>query len=200
VHPLLERQVRKVFEGRAHGEELAALLSVVDAAYADDDRKQLERSLNLASEELFERRPRLAGELEERERLELDLRTGAKLPTVGRLAAGIAHEINTPLQFVGDSLHFLREAFADVVTVLDLCEPLPAATAPTVGRDFVVASIRGAMAGVDLPSLREEIPRALVRCESGIERVANTVRALKALAHPDAREPDAADVNGASSS
>jgi hypothetical protein len=57
----------------------------------------------------------------------------------------------------------------------------------------IVASVRAVMADVDLPSLREEIPCALARCGNGIDRVANTVRALKTLAHPGAPDRNAAD-------
>ena len=47
-------------------------------------------------------------------KLELELRQAQKLESVGRLAAGVAHEINTPVQFVSDSVHFVRDAMSDL--------------------------------------------------------------------------------------
>jgi signal transduction histidine kinase len=55
--------------------------------------------------------------------MEEELRLSQRLDAVGRLAAGIAHEINTPTQFVGDTIRFLREAFADVLPSTTRCAP-----------------------------------------------------------------------------
>jgi len=73
MHPLVRRQLRKAFGSQApEAPELRAFTAAVDAAYAaaDDDRKQLEHSLELASQELFERNAALEGQLEQLHRLD----------------------------------------------------------------------------------------------------------------------------------
>src|SRR6185437_2595945 len=62
----------------------------------------------------------LVAELQERERMGMELRLAQKLESVGRLAAGIAHEINTPIQFVGDGVYFLRSAVADLQQLIQV--------------------------------------------------------------------------------
>ena len=181
MHTLLARQLRKAFGDRAIDDPvLIKLLASINDAYeaADDERVQLERSLFLASDELSERNRRLEHELGERKRLEVELQQAEKLRAVGQLAAGVAHEINTPIQFIGDSLSFLVDSLAE----LGLAEG--PATPPQIDAAEAVF-------------LRMEIPHALKRCRDGTERVATIVRALKCLAHPDAIEQQPADLHAA---
>ncbi|MGE0398829.1 MAG: sensor histidine kinase [Kofleriaceae bacterium] len=180
MHALLRRQVRKAFGDAPRSAELEKLLALVDEAYtaADADRAMLEHTLTLASDELYVQNRRLERELDDRKRLELELRHAEKLRAVGQLAAGVAHEINTPVQFVGDSLSFLDDAFREIESLLGSVEKLEGA--------------RERFATSDIAYLREEIPAALARCRNGTGRVATIVRALKTLAHPDQVEQQVA--------
>jgi two-component system, NtrC family, sensor kinase len=196
---LNDRSARHSGVGGPPPTDLLPLLRAIDDAYtaADEDRRQLERSLHLASEELFERNRRLESELEERKRLEVELHLGEKLRTVGQLAAGIAHEINTPVQFIGDGLTFLRDAFGELEQLLAAHAGVLETAAPGSTRDEIVAALRDLTERSDLPYLRAEIPRALGRCDDGALRVATIVRALKTFAHPDRSDQQLADVNAA---
>ncbi len=159
---------------------------------------QMERLASL--DELVRRRTRevevanehLSREIEERQRMEGELRLAQKLEAVGQLAAGIAHEINTPIQYVGDSVHFLHRAFKDVFSLLETYRrELP-------DEDEVVERIEQAEDDADLEFLREQVPKAFERVFDGTDRVATIVRAMKEFAHPqDYGEKTPADLNNA---
>ena len=139
----------------------------------------------------------LAHDLREKRQLELELRHAQKLESVGQLAAGVAHEINTPIQFSGDSLYFLQEAFDDLGTLLQRQEVLQGAASEHEELQGLCASVKDAAAEIDLEFLREEIPSALERARSGIDRVSKIVRAMKAFSHPASCEKRASDINKA---
>ena len=121
----------------------------------------------------------IAMDIRDRKQLEVELRGAQKLEAVGRLAAGIAHEINTPVQFVSDSLHFVREA------VVDLCGVVRRGPAVQPDDD------------PDLAYVLENAPKAIDRALDGLDRVATLVRSLKEFAHPDEKEMGPVDLNRA---
>jgi PAS domain S-box-containing protein len=139
----------------------------------------------------------LLEEMKERERIVLELQLAQKLESVGRLAAGIAHEINTPIQYVGDSVRFLSSACDDLNRLLDdskaAIDALPAGPA----RDALILEFSRLAEKYDMTFVRAEIPRAFERTFDGVERVSTIVKAMKEFAHPDAKEHSPADLNHA---
>jgi PAS domain S-box-containing protein len=139
----------------------------------------------------------LYSEMQERERMAMELRVAQKLESVGRLAAGIAHEINTPIQYVGDGMAFLQSAQADHERLLAAYRQALARVAAGEPVAAVLESVNEAEAAADLEFLRVEVPKAFERTLEGIERVASIVRAMKEFAHPDSSEQSPANINHA---
>jgi PAS domain S-box-containing protein len=126
----------------------------------------------------------------EYERMEAERRLSQKLESVGQLAAGIAHEINTPIQFVGDSITFLEEAWAGLGPLVSSARTLVDAQQPgDAGAPPLQAS--------DVQFLLSNFPVALERAQDGVRRVAGIVRAIKEFAYPDRGHYLEADVNHA---
>lgn len=120
----------------------------------------------------------------ERKILESQLSQAQKLESIGQLAAGIAHEINTPTQYVGDNIRFLQDSFTDLSGLLESYqELLDEAKAGPVAEDKI-AGIEAVQEDVDLEFLLEEIPSAIAQSLEGIERVSGIVRAMKEFSHP----------------
>ncbi|MBI3410176.1 MAG: DUF3365 domain-containing protein [Planctomycetes bacterium] len=137
----------------------------------------------------------LGTDMSERRNLEAQLVHAQKLESIGQLAAGVAHEINTPIQYTGDNVTFLREAFSDITGVLEKHGELLVHAKNGTVNDKAIAAIEEAMADADLDHLTEEVPVAIEQALEGVDRVAKIVRAMKEFSHPggDAKAP--ADIN-----
>jgi PAS domain S-box-containing protein len=138
----------------------------------------------------------LYDEMQERERMAIELRLAQKLESVGRLAAGLAHEINTPIQYVADSVYFLKSAFEDLSVLFQAYREVAARQSAQAG-EGTVAHLQALESSADYEFLSVEVPKAFERTLEGTQRVAGIVRAMKEFAHPDTNEHKPADINHA---
>jgi two-component system, NtrC family, sensor kinase len=130
-------------------------------------------------------------------RLGRELASAQKLESVGRLAAGVAHEINTPVQFVSDNVQFVRTSMTDIAEVIQAYRDLKAATQSA---GDVVAAVRfaeEAEKAADLDYILQNAPKALDSSIEGLGRIATIVRSMKEFAHPDQAQKTLADLNQA---
>ncbi|MEW6515605.1 MAG: ATP-binding protein [candidate division FCPU426 bacterium] len=136
----------------------------------------------------------------EKERLQTKLLQAQKLESIGQLAAGIAHEINTPTQYVGDNLRFLQESLEDIKPVISgYTSLLDSARQGEIDR-ALVAQVETSLSKADLPYLSTEVPKAIQQAQEGIKRVTTIVRAMKDFAHPDSSQKTLVNLNEAISS
>ena len=139
----------------------------------------------------------LAAEREkERARLELERRVSQRLEAVGQLSAGIAHEINTPLQFVGDSVAFLQEAVGELLALTQMYKEL-LHTNEMIDKEERQRRSVAAEEHADLDYLTERIPMAFTRTIDGIGRVRSIVQAMRRFSHASTSDTIPSDLNEA---
>jgi PAS domain S-box-containing protein len=134
-------------------------------------------------------------DITQHKQLELELQQAQKLESVGQLASGIAHEINTPVQFVSDSVQFVHDAITDIMTVVDKHRQATELAAAGQPSPELARAAQAAETATDMPYLSEQVPLALERAIDGLSRVATIVRSMKVFAHPDSKRKTTIDLN-----
>ena len=119
-------------------------------------------------------------DITERKAAEERMASSDRLESIGRLAAGVAHEINTPVQYLNDSVSFIREGVGELLAYIDKLH----ASLPQKPED-----------NDDVDYLRQELPPALTRVAEGLARIAEIVRSMKHFSHADQREMSEVDLN-----
>jgi PAS domain S-box-containing protein len=133
-------------------------------------------------------------DITQRKKLEGQLLQVRKLESIGQLAAGIAHEINTPTQYIGDNTRFLQESFNDIADMIGKYNNL--LKADNISPDSI-SRLKQTMEEIDIEYLLDEIPHAIEQTLEGIDRVAEIVQAMKEFSHPGVEGKTGVDLNKA---
>jgi len=183
-------------------------VEVIQCAHAMCEKWRLQRSLKERMDQLevdvaqrtahlVEAKEHLEKEIEERARMEIELRHAQKLESVGQLAAGVAHEINTPIQFIGDSVNFLKEGFEDAMNLIATYQGAMNDWEHGKPHSELKGKLDEAVEDADIEYVQENAPPAFDRTLEGVRRVAKIVRAMKEFAHPDTGGQQPANLNQA---
>ncbi len=148
----------------------------------------LERVVARKTRELQDERRRLEDTVMDLRSTQARLVQAQKMESIGQLAAGIAHEINTPTQFVSDNVTFLRSAIDSIMAVLDVALETLARAGSSVTPEMN-SHLQRAMEAADLAFLREQLPDAFAQSAEGLHRIATIVKAMKAFSHPSRGTP-----------
>ena len=160
-----------------------------------DANAELERSTAAMAQVLVDLQAsndRLRVEMAERARLEAERRLTSKLEGLGRLAAGIAHEINTPTQYILSNAELLQEMVAEVLPEMTAIVDASAAHAPDPG-----LRARAARFGAELPGVESELTEAIGSVLHGAQAISRIVSAMREFARADAPDMRPADLNRA---
>ena len=118
-----------------------------------------------------------------------------KLEAVGQLAAGIAHEINTPAQFIGSNIDFIEDSFVDIKRLIETFQDV----VDTIAQGTAIAGAghdaENLLEELDWNYLKDEIPKAIQQSKEGIKRVTTIVQAMKEFSHPSSKEKAFYDLN-----
>ena len=134
---------------------------------------------------------------ESRTAMERQFQQDRKLAAIGQLAAGVAHEINTPAQYTGDNTVFLKGAFGDLMDAVQACQVLVAAAKQAETAPDLVAKADKALKKAEVAFMSKEVPRAIEQSLNGLRRISEIVGAMKEFAHPGRGEKQAVDLGHA---
>jgi two-component system, NtrC family, sensor kinase len=173
----------------AQEKTIQVLMDTVERQSAEGASSLELLSQNLSLEQVVQRKTEaLQKALRDLQQTQTQLLQASKLESVGLLAAGIAHEINTPAQFIGSNIDFLDESFVDVQRLMAAVAEL----AQVVDNGGDVRQIRAKlsviMEKIDWPYLKEEIPAAIRQSKEGVRRISAIVQAMKEFSHPSSKE------------
>jgi len=137
----------------------------------------------------------LGSDITKRLKLEGLLQLAQKMEAVGELAAGIAHEINTPLQYVGDNIRFLKDSFEDMHELSEHYHKLIHHCEEEKFALEMLESLKKADEEADIEFIMEEIPSAISQSLDGVDKASRIVAAMKEFSHPGQKEMALTDIN-----
>jgi len=133
----------------------------------------------------------------EKNTLQKELTQAQKLESIGTLAAGVAHEINTPIQFIANNTGFIKKAVSKLLELINEYRGLLSRCDSGENTNQAIEESQRLEKKAKFYFFEAEIPRALSQSEEGLERVTNIVKAMKDFSHMGSEEMSLEDINKA---
>ena len=151
-------------------------------------REAAEQLLEAKSRELYQSNQELEQSLTDLKNTQVQLIQASKMESLGTLAGGIAHEINTPIQYIGDNLRFLSDGFNDLKELIDCYEAVISKVSQTEGVAAEMTALEEEKESADPEYLFGEAVDAAKQSLDGVSQVTRIVLAMKEFAHPKTKE------------
>ncbi len=137
----------------------------------------------------------VGSDITERRLLEQKLSQSSKLEAIGQMAAGIAHEINTPTQLVGSNLRYIRQQILDILSLIDLITDVNKNVKEGTATPEMGYALQKAAEAAHVDFFRKEAPKAISDSLEGIDRISHIVSAMRYFSHPATDTKVKGDVN-----
>ncbi len=134
-------------------------------------------------------------DITENKNIQIEFSKSQKLTAIGQLAAGIAHEINTPMQFISDSIYFIKDSFKDFLEYTNKLDDI--IQKPEHFNNEKIEEIKQIYKKIDIEFIKKEVPEAIDRIIEGSKRVTNIVQAMKTFSYKGPKEKKLNDINKA---
>ena len=112
------------------------------------------------------------------------LNQAQKMEAIGQLASGVAHEINTPMQYVASNISFIGQGLSELETVLVALMQLVDSVKEEQDLPPDLRKLLNLARDTDLEFVHERLPEAVEDAMIGTDRVSEIVQALREAAHP----------------
>jgi signal transduction histidine kinase len=161
-----------------------AKLSVEDeVTKRTDELVKQTKELETQTKELEAQTTELEKEINLRKDLETQLVQAQKMESIGQLASGVAHEINTPTQYVGNNISFFKESFEDMVSLREKYRDILSGISKE-NLSGIAEELESVDKEFDIDYLLDEVPKAFSQTSDGVVRIAEIVSSMKSFAHP----------------
>ncbi|PKL39898.1 MAG: hypothetical protein CVV44_06665 [Spirochaetae bacterium HGW-Spirochaetae-1] len=182
---------KEIYLGIAEGMTTGEAVSLPEITLTTSDG--VDRTLGITISPIKSNDGRMRGfliygrDITEKKMMEMQILQDQKLKSIGELASGVAHEINTPMQYISDNTHFLKDSFSNILGMYETCLGFIRSIKTSSGESAVeegVERLENLQSSLDIEFLKKEIPQAIDQSLEGINRVIQIVKSMKTFSHP----------------